>query len=50
MCIRDRDSTIILKVEGEDSFEVSLSHTLTARQIDWFKAGSALNVIRDSLK
>jgi aconitate hydratase len=33
---------------GED--RVSLRHTLNAEQIAWFKAGSALNVIKSQAK
>jgi aconitate hydratase len=31
------------------SEEIKLSHTLNADQIRWFWAGSALNVIRESV-
>jgi aconitate hydratase len=33
---------------GGTSVEFSCSHTFSAEQIEWFKAGSALNVIRRS--
>jgi aconitate hydratase len=27
--------------------EITLNHSLNAEQIEWFKAGSALNMLRD---
>ena len=43
----DRNLTVTLHHQegGEESFEVA--HTLNEEQIDWFKAGSALNLLRD---
>lgn len=40
-------SSLSLSVKGENSnFEIPVAHTMTAEQIDWFKAGSALNTLR----
>ena len=30
--------------------EISVNHTYNAQQIEWFKAGGALNIIRASVK
>jgi aconitate hydratase len=38
-----------VKKPNGQSFDIALKHTLNAEQIEWFKAGSALNVIRNSL-
>ena len=38
-------TTVLLHANGEME-KIFLQHTLTAEQIDWFKAGSALNLIR----
>lgn len=37
-------TAIVHKVNGS-SVELTLNHSLTAEQIDWFKAGSALNAV-----
>lgn len=44
------DSTVTAKLHHEDgtSSELKLNHTLNDEQIDWFKAGSALNFLRAS--
>ncbi len=44
-------SLLKLKIKKTDgkTVDVDLKHTLNAEQIEWFKAGSALNVIRNSL-
>jgi aconitase A len=40
------DSSVTLLVQaGDQSFEVPLLHTMSESQIQWFKAGSALNMI-----
>jgi aconitate hydratase len=33
----------VVKPQSGESFELSLSHSMTHEQIDWFRAGSALN-------
>ena len=38
--------TVILEHADGSSDRVQTRHTLNAEQIEWFKAGSALNVIR----
>ena len=40
---------IIHKADGS-SLKIKLNHTMTQEQIDWFKAGSAMNLIRLSQK
>lgn len=40
---------LVVKKPGGQSVDIVLKHTLNAEQIEWFKAGSALNVIRESL-
>jgi aconitate hydratase len=44
------DLTLRIKKPDGKTVDVPLKHTLNAEQIEWFKAGSALNVIRNSLK
>jgi len=36
----------ILHHDGGEEDEIELRHTLSADQIEWFKAGSALNVLK----
>jgi aconitate hydratase len=45
-------STMVMRVErdGADSFEFKVKHTFNEQQIEWFKAGSALNFMKKSLK
>jgi aconitate hydratase len=31
--------------DGSDTFDIKLSHTFNAPQIEWFKNGSALNTM-----
>jgi aconitate hydratase len=38
----DSEVTLVVK-DGESSVEVPLVHSLTEQQVEWFKAGSALN-------
>lgn len=38
--------TLVLKHEGGAEDRIPVKHTFTAEQIEWFKAGSALNLIR----
>jgi aconitate hydratase len=42
----DKDVTAVLHHEGGADERITLKHTLNAEQIAWFKAGSALNVIK----
>ncbi|MCP5464358.1 MAG: aconitate hydratase [Deltaproteobacteria bacterium] len=46
------EKNITVKIKHEDGAEESIEvrHTLTAEQIEWFKAGSALNKIAADLK
>ena len=44
----DHPVTMIIHHTGGGSDEVMLNHTLTAEQIAWFVAGSALNKIKES--
>jgi aconitate hydratase len=37
----------IVQPKKGPGFEITLLHTLTAEQINWFKAGSALNTVRE---
>jgi len=39
--------TAIVKTKEGPSFEIILGHTLTKEQIGWFRAGSALNAVRE---
>ncbi|MBW2216679.1 MAG: aconitate hydratase [Deltaproteobacteria bacterium] len=39
----------VIKKKDHSFYELSLRHTLTAEQIEWFKAGSSLNTIREML-
>ena len=41
--------TCIVKKKSGKKIEILLSHSLTARQIEWFKAGSALNTLREEV-
>jgi aconitate hydratase len=38
---------VILKGRNGKKFELHLAHTMTEEQIEWFKAGSALNTLRE---
>jgi len=38
--------TLLVKHANDSTDEIKTNHTYNANQIDWFKAGSALNVIR----
>jgi len=37
----------VIKRRDEITSEMYMNHTLTKEQIEWFKAGSALNTISD---
>lgn len=43
-----KELTLEVKKEGGEVLNISLSHTFNELQIEWFKAGSALNVLRNS--
>jgi len=38
--------TVVLRHEDGSEDSLSVDHSLNAEQIEWFKAGSALNVLR----
>ena len=40
--------TLIVKHEDGTQDKISLAHTFNEGQIEWFKAGSALNLVRHS--
>jgi aconitate hydratase len=37
---------LAIEREGKESFAIPLKHSMSQDQIDWFKAGSALNLLR----
>ncbi|PWJ59032.1 aconitate hydratase [Dyadobacter jejuensis] len=41
--------TIVLNHEDGTSESITVNHTYNAQQVEWFKAGSALNIIRKSI-
>ena len=45
-----RPLTMVLNHKNGSKDEISLNHTYNEPQIDWFKAGGALNVIRAEVK
>jgi aconitate hydratase len=42
----NRPLTVVLHHANGSSDEIAVNHTYNAQQIEWFKAGGALNVIR----
>ena len=38
--------TMVVKPASGDAFEVKLNHTFNEEQIEWFRHGSALNVMK----
>lgn len=42
--------TLVLHHENGSKDEIKANHTYNAQQIEWFKAGGALNIIRASIK
>jgi aconitate hydratase len=42
----DTPLTLVLHHADGTSEEIKANHTYNAQQIEWFKAGSALNIIR----
>jgi aconitate hydratase len=42
--------TMVLHHSNGSSDEITVNHSYNAQQIEWFKAGGALNIIRASLK
>ena len=42
--------TVVLNHADGSKDEISVTHTYNAQQIEWFKAGGALNIIRASVK
>ncbi|MCP4681158.1 MAG: aconitate hydratase [Desulfobacterales bacterium] len=45
----DKPVKAIIKKENDTTYELVLNHTLTEEQIEWFKAGSALNTISEGI-
>lgn len=48
-----QDRTLTLKVkpaQGGSEFSIKLNHTFNDAQINWFKAGSALNFMNQKAK
>ena len=45
-----KNLTVVIKHNDGTEEKIEVSHTLTAEQIEWFKAGSALNKIANDLK
>ncbi|EFC49719.1 mitochondrial aconitate hydratase [Naegleria gruberi] len=43
------NSPLTLTVKGKPEIQIPLQHTMNNAQIEWFRAGSALNWIRDQL-
>jgi len=41
---------MFVKPKGGSPYELSLTHTLTEEQIGWFRAGSALNTLKEGFK
>ncbi len=46
----DKALTLVAHHDDGSSSEIKLNHTYNQKQIDWFKAGSALNLIREENK
>ncbi len=42
--------TLVIHHSNGNSEEIKVNHSYNAQQIEWFKAGGALNIIRASLK
>lgn len=42
-----KNITMVVHPENGKTFDVELTHTFNAEQIEWFKAGSALNYIKE---
>jgi aconitase A len=40
--------TLVVSAENGQEFEIALAHTMSSDQIEWFKAGSALNAVASS--
>lgn len=39
---------LVKPADGSASFDVPVNHTFNSEQIEWFKAGSALNLMKAS--
>jgi aconitase A len=48
-CSNFRKQLVVKPASGKPSFEVVVNHTFNEEQIEWFKAGSALNLMRRKL-
>jgi aconitate hydratase len=42
--------TLVLNHKDGSKNEIKVNHSYNAQQIEWFKAGGALNIIRASVK
>jgi aconitate hydratase len=42
--------TLVLNHDNGSKDEIKVNHSYNAQQIEWFKAGGALNIIRASVK
>ena len=42
----EKSLTLVLKHKDGSKEEISVNHTYNAQQIEWFKAGGALNMMR----
>ena len=41
-------SLVVTPSDGGAPFEITVNHTFNSEQIDWFKAGSALNLMKQT--
>eukprot|EP01095_Lingulamoeba_sp_RSL-Kostka_P014662 TRINITY_DN6499_c0_g1_i1.p1 TRINITY_DN6499_c0_g1~~TRINITY_DN6499_c0_g1_i1.p1 ORF type:complete len:780 (+),score=356.72 TRINITY_DN6499_c0_g1_i1:20-2359(+) len=41
--------TLVVQPPNSDSYEITLNHTFNSQQIEWFKAGSALNYLKQKM-
>jgi aconitate hydratase len=46
----DKPVRCIIHKKGEIEIEFFANHTFSPEQVKWFKAGSALNVVREKVK
>ena len=48
--VPDQPVRCIIHKKGEIEIEFYANHTFSPEQVKWFKAGSALNVVREKVK
>jgi len=48
--VPDQPVRCIIHKRGEIEIEIKALHTFSDEQVKWFKAGSALNVVRQKVK